>query len=304
VQAYLAHLATAKGYSEATLAAYAKDLAQFHAFLATRQAGLDDPAAVTKAHIRGFLAELHRRSTAKSSVGRKLSALRGFFKHLARRRKIATNPVDGVANPKSAKRHPRVINVDQALSLMGAGVGRDPEGLRDMALAELLYGSGLRISEALGLDVIDVDPESRTLRVLGKGSKERVVPLTEPAMERLRDYIAQRHAFEPDPGEGALFLGVRGGRLQRRQANRIVARLSALAGIPQDISPHTLRHAFATHLLESGADIRNVQELLGHANLTTTTRYTHLTVSRLAHAYDKAHPRAKDAEQKKNDGKK
>jgi len=292
MELFLAHLAVEKGYSQATIDAYRRDLEQFSTWLASRGLGLDAPGDLTRDHVRGFMAELHRGRFSKSSVARKLSSLRAFFRYLARRGDITGNPAAGVANPKQDKRHPKTLNVDQALALMQAGVDQDHKGLRDMALAELLYGSGLRISEALGLDVFDVDVPARSVRVMGKGSKERFAPLSDAAAQRLEAYLKVRSQFQPQPREQALFLGARGGRLNRRAASRIIEKLSALAGLPQGVSPHTLRHSFATHLLEAGADLRSVQKLLGHERLTTTQRYTHLTMSRIMQAYDQAHPKA------------
>lgn len=298
---FLAHLAVEKGYSQSTIDAYRRDLEQFDAWLAARDLGLAEPGALTRDHVRGFMAELHRGRFSKSSVARKLSSLRAFFRFLAKRGKISNNPAAGVANPKQDKRHPKALNVDQALAMMQAGVEAGRNGLRDLALAELLYGSGLRISEALDLDVFDVDAPGRAVRVMGKGSKERLVPLSDAAAERIGTYLKVRSDFHPQPREQALFLGARGGRLNRRAASRIVEKLSALAGLPEGVSPHTLRHSFATHLLEAGADLRSVQKLLGHERLTTTQRYTHLTMSKIMQAYDKAHP---GAQRGKKSGKK
>lgn len=291
-EGWVARLAVEKGYSPATLGAYAGDLAQFEEFLQTRGKTLDDPGAVGRSEVRGFLAELHRRGVGKASAGRKLSALRGLFKHLLRTGRAREDPVAGVANPRADKRHPDALNVDQALALMESGRPEDPEGLRDMALAELLYGSGLRVSEAMDLDVDDVDLAGGWVRVMGKGSKERTVPLTEAGKRRIREYLSCRDAFEPLPDEGALFVGNRGGRLNRRVAARILEQMARQAGLPPGVHPHVLRHTFATHLLEAGADLRSVQELLGHSRLTTTQRYTHLDLTRIMQIYDTAHPLA------------
>ena len=291
VKGFLAHLSVEKGYSEATIRSYGTDLDQFGEFLKRVKRNLESPGRINRDHVRGFLAELHRRELSKTSMGRKLSSLRAYFKYLRRHKVITKDPMAGIRNPKQDKRHPQVLNVDQAVSMMEAAVEPDPEGLRDIALAEVLYGSGLRISEALGLDLNDVD--SDVIRVTGKGSKERIVPLSDAAVARIRRYMEQRHAFLKDYSEQALFLSVREGkRLNRRQANRIVAKLARLAGLPKDVHPHMLRHSFATHMLEAGADLRSVQELLGHERLTTTQRYTHLDMQRLMQVYDQAHPRA------------
>lgn len=295
--AFMAHLAVQKGYSPATIAAYTKDLLQFEAYLAARKCGLATPEAVTREHVRGFLAELHRRRTSKTSMGRKLSTLRGLFRYLRQKKRVTGDPMAGIANPKPEKRYPKALNVDQAVALVTPHPGsRTAEGTReacrDLALAELLYGSGLRVSEAVGLDLDDVDLSQGIVRVYGKGSKERIDPLSDASRDRLREYYRRRSEFSPEPAEKALFLGSRGGRLNRRQAARIIDELAKEAGLPQHAHPHMLRHSFATHLLESGADLRSVQELLGHARLTTTQRYTHLDLSRLMQVYDKAHPRS------------
>ena len=301
VQIFLARQAVERGLSEHTVAAYGRDLAQLQAYLVQHGHGLDAPEQVTKTHLRGFVAELHRSGTAKSSVARKLSAVRAFFNHLRKTGVVDANPAEGLKNPKQDKRQPKTLNVDSALALMAAGVDPDPEGLRDLALAELLYGSGLRVSEALGLNLADMDLTQGLVRVMGKGGKERLAPLTGPSADRLRAWLDQRQAFNPKPSQQAVFVGARGGRLNRRQAGRIVDKLATLAGLPQHVHPHLLRHSFATHLLQDGADLRSVQELLGHARLSTTQRYTHLALSALTKVYDQAHPRAKKGKGQKGE---
>jgi len=300
VRGFLAYLEVEKGYSAATIRSYGTDLEQFELFLKRAKRSLEKPGRVTRDHVRGFLADLHRQQLSKSTVGRKLSSLRAYFKYLMRHKVVAKNPMAGIRNPKQEKRHPQLLNVDQAVSMMEAAIEPDPEGLRDLALAEVLYGSGLRISEAIGLDLNDVD--SDVIRVVGKGNKERIVPLSDAAVKRIRRYMEQRHGLlKDDYSEQALFLSVRGAkRLNRRQANRIVAKLARLAGLPKDVHPHMLRHSFATHMLEAGADLRSVQELLGHENLTTTQRYTHLDMQHIMQVYDQAHPRSAE----KDDGEK
>lgn len=292
VALFLLYLDAQRGYSPATVAAYGTDLEGVHLFLEGRGKGLHDPAAVTKNDVTAYLADLHRRRLAKSSVCRKLSALRAFYRFLRQRRLVSEDPCASLSNPKLSKVHPRVLNVDQAVHLVETDVTPDPEGLRDLALLELLYGSGLRISEALGLDFGQVDLDQRLVRVLGKGGKERIVPLTGVAAERLERYLEQRGAFDPDPREQAIFLGRRGGRLARRQADRIVKARAADSGVAASVSPHTLRHSFATHMLQAGADLRSVQELLGHSRISTTQRYTHLDLEQIMRVYDASHPLA------------
>ncbi|NCC24610.1 MAG: tyrosine recombinase XerC [Deltaproteobacteria bacterium] len=290
---FLSHLEVQKGCSPRTVEAYDRDLAQFEAYCLERGKSWQGPGEISGAMMLGYAGELHRRGMAKSSVARKLSALRSFFRFCRKMRLFeGPDPMADLPNPKQAKPQPKVLNADQAMALMEAGLPPDPKGLRDLALAELLYGSGLRISEALGLDLTDLDLGQNAVRVTGKGNKDRVVPLTDASSKRIERYLEQREAFGPEATSMALFVGVRGGRLQRREANRIMARLSALIGLPQGVSPHMLRHSFATHLLQSGADMRSVQELLGHSRLSTTQRYTHLTLDGMVRTYDRAHPRA------------
>ena len=289
---FLAHLETERGYSPATVRAYATDLADFEDHLERSGKSLAAFGAVEPDHARSWLADLHRRGLKKSSVARKISSLRALFKYLEQNGLLTRNPLAGIKNPKQEKRQPRALNVDQAVSLMEAAVAPDPEGLRDLALAELLYGSGLRISEALGLDVEDTNPADGYVRVMGKGSKERLAPLSDAAMDRLARWLEQRNGLDPAPGERALFVGSRGGRrLDRRQAVRILVRLAKAAGLAPGVHPHMLRHSFATHLLQAGANLRDVQELLGHERVTTTQRYTHLDLDHIMRVYDKAHPR-------------
>lgn len=307
VEMFMAHLELEKGYSLATVDGYGLDVMQFEALLASRGLSLADPAAVTKRHVQAFLADLHRQGVGKTSMGRKLSALRSFFRFCARMRMVVSLPTEGVGNPKTGARHPKHLNVDQTFALLDSadkaadagGCGPSANsgleralGARDRALAELLYGSGLRISEALALDAARVGDQPEVVRVLGKGGKERLAPLTDIAQEALAGWLKMR-ADLAAPGERALFVGVRGARLNRREAQRIIESLCRLAGLPQAISPHGLRHSFATHLLEAGADLRSVQELMGHSKLSTTQRYTHLNLAHLMEVYDRAHPKGK-----------
>ena len=295
VRAFLSWLEVQKGMAAATVAAYDRDLAQFEAWLAQDGLSLDKPAAITRKQVQRFVASLHRESLAHSSMARKLSALRAFFRHALRLRAVEADPTAGVRNPKQSVRHPAALNVDQMFSLLDTAAEHTntrPEVIRrrDLALAELLYGAGLRISEALGLNAHDVDPRSGVVRVLGKGNKTRLAPLSDTARLALGDWLAVRQELAVG-AESALFVGTRGQRLNRRQAARILDELAANAGLPH-VAPHSLRHSFATHLLEGGADLRGVQELLGHARLSTTQRYTHVTLDRLMRVYDRAHPRS------------
>ncbi len=292
---FLAFLEVEKGYSPATVRAYATDLAQFELFLGGRGRSLERFDGVTRAEATAFLAELHRQRQKKSSMARKLSSLRSFFHYLIKNRLLMADPLAGLKNPRQDQRQPRALNVDQAVAVMETDAGPGAEGARNLALAELLYGSGLRVSEALSLTVDDVRADRGFVRVRGKGGKERLAPLSAAAVERLRDYLDWRDQFIADggdEGEQALFLGVRGGPLQRREAARIIEKLAGRAGVAQRVHPHMLRHSFASHMLQAGADLRSVQEMLGHARLSTTERYTHLDLKRVMEVYDKAHPRS------------
>ncbi|WP_045210840.1 tyrosine recombinase XerC [Desulfonatronovibrio magnus] len=292
IQAFLAHLDIEKGYSTATVSAYGSDLSQFEQFLKEKGKTCDKPHEVVRKDIHGFLTSLHKSKQSKSSMARKLSSLRSFFVFLLKYKKISDNPCQGISNPKQDRPQPSFLNVDQAINLMDAEGDPSPRWLRDIALAEMLYGSGLRVSEAVGLNMDDVDQSRGMVRVLGKGRKERLTPMTEAAVERVRQYIRQRSAFNPDPREQALFLGLRGKRLNRREAARIIDKLAGEAALPERISPHGLRHSYATHMLQSGADLRSVQELLGHSRISTTQRYTHLNLDEVTSVYDKAHPKS------------
>jgi len=287
---FLAFLEVEKGYSPATVRAYAADLEQFEAFLSRRGKTLEAFESIAREDATGYLAELHRQRQKKSSMARKLSTLRSFFRYLIRHRLLGQSPLTGLRNPKQESRQPRALNVDQATALMDAPVRTGPAGIRDLALVELLYGSGLRVSEALSLTVDDVRADRGFVRVRGKGGKDRLAPLSEASRHRLSEYLDERDALHPVETEQALFLGARGGPLSRREALRIVSRLAVEAGVSQSVHPHTLRHSFASHLLQAGADLRSVQEMLGHARLSTTERYTHLDLRRIMEVYDKAHP--------------
>jgi integrase/recombinase XerC len=293
VASFLDFLSAQKGHSSSSISAYRVDLAQFHAhLLRDNELGLHQPGGIHRRDLYGFVRDLHRKNLSRRSIARKLASLRSFFRYCLRTGIIEENPADGVTNPRQSHEHPRFLNPEQADSLLEAAEDQSPRSRRDLALAELLYGSGLRISEALALDLGDLEPNRGVLLVRGKGRKQRIAPLTGKSLQRLKAYLDVRQAFGPAPDETALFLGQRGKRLQRRQANRIISRLSRSCGIQESISPHTLRHSFATHLLEGGADLRSLQELLGHSRLSSTQRYTHLSLARLTHLYDESHPRS------------
>ncbi|MBQ3060591.1 MAG: tyrosine recombinase XerC [Desulfovibrio sp.] len=298
ISAFLTWLDIQKGLSRATLEAYGRDLRQLAEFLADQDVNLEKPETVQRRHIQAFLAYLYREGGAKSSMARKLAAVRSFFRYLLRMGYVRENVAAQVRNPRQDKRHPSILNVDEVYALLDEpGKAAVPDArrhrlrCRDIALVELLYGSGLRISEALRLNIDDVQLASGVLRVMGKGSRERLAPLSDTSRGALGRWLEERpHLIAP--GELALFVGARGARLNRREAGRIVKELCCVAGLNVNISPHSLRHSFATHMLSAGADLRSLQELLGHKRLTTTQRYTQLSMDHLVRVYDQAHPRA------------
>lgn len=299
---FLSWLSVERGAPETTRKAYAADLDQLARALAARGADVGKPAAVTHRHIQAWVGELYRAGLAKSSMARKLAAARSFFRYLQRQRLVNANVAAQVHNPRQERRQPRILNVEEASALLSAPTGErqgspTPQEatlrLRDLALAELLYGSGLRISEALGLDVDDLQLGSGMARVMGKGGRERMAPLSDASREALAAWLEER-PYLAAADSSALFVGARGGRLDRREAARRIARLCREAGLDITVSPHALRHSFATHLLDAGADLRSVQELLGHRRLATTQRYTQVSLERLMRVYDAAHPRARE----------
>jgi integrase/recombinase XerC len=282
--AFLRYLEVEKHASPHTLKSYRTDLEDFQRFVAG--SGLSGLSAVDVRAVRAFLASLHTRGLDPASVARKLAALRSWLRFLVRRGVLVRNPAQQIRAPRLPRKLVSFLPIDETAALMAAPRERDPA--RDVAILELLYASGLRLSELVGLDVRDVDLAETTVRVLGKGNKERIVPFGTAAGRALRDHLAERGGTG-----GALFLNRRHGRLSVRSVYTIVRRRAQAAGIIRRVSPHTLRHTFATHLLDAGADLRMIQELLGHSRLSTTQRYTHVGSDQLMKIYDAAHPRAR-----------
>ncbi len=295
IAAFLRWLEVEKGYSQHTVNGYGRDLSDFSASL-DREKCIQDLEATD---IRRFVVSLHGHNSS-ATVGRKLSALRSFFKFLLREKYIADDPIAGIAGPKVGKYLPVFLTVDEVFSLLEAPGRKDRFMLRDLAILEVLYSAGLRVAELVSRDIMDLDFETEMLRVRGKGNKERLVPVGRPAIEAVLAWLPLREQLIADRArrgrnveKKALFLNGRGSRLTSRSVERLVKAYGERAGIPQIVTPHALRHSFATHLLEMGADLRSVQELLGHSSLSTTQRYTHLTLDHLTEVYDKAHPNAK-----------
>jgi integrase/recombinase XerC len=272
-----------------TLKAYLGDLDQFCEYLQTRRIPLEqvDPLAV-----RGFLASIHAKTKATTRA-RKLASIRALFAFLYKRGLVAQNPGRLVMSPKKPQSLPKVVPVDDVLALLEAPSSSDAPGLRDRAVLEVLYGGGLRVSELCGLSLGDWDRQENVVRVLGKGRKERIVPLGRKARAALEAWLARRGELASQAGERALFLNQRGGRLGARSVARLIDKHTLACALDRHIHPHALRHSFATHLLDGGADLRVIQELLGHASLSTTQGYTAVSWDRLQAVYDKAHPRAR-----------
>ena len=285
IAAFLEYLAAERRASAHTLRAYRADLAELAAFL--RRGGDPDPARIDARALRAFLAGLHQRGLGKASIARKLAAVRSCLKFLARRGVIESSPARHLRGPRLPSRLPSFLPQDESKDLLDRPAIPTAAGRRDHAILELLYASGLRVSECSGLDLDDLDRGQGAVRVLGKGGKERVVPIGEAALAALDAYLADRGI-----ARGPLFVNPRGGRLTSRGMHRIVKREARAAGIASRVTPHTLRHTFATHMLGEGADLRLIQELLGHARLSTTQRYTHVSPEHLMKTYDAAHPRA------------
>jgi integrase/recombinase XerC len=285
---FLKYLEIERGVSAHTLRAYEKDLNDFAAYCSTM------PEQVETLDIRGFLSGQMMSGKAKTTVARRLATLRSFFKYLYQEGDVRMNQAKLVPSPKAPKHLPSFLDVDDAFGLMKApeGIGLLP--VRDRAILELLYSSGLRVSEIEGLNTDDLNIRDGLVKVRGKGMKERIVPVGGKAIEALKSYLIERVLYKKKKGvvsgDTALFLNKSGERLTSRQIRRIVVKYARLTGIDGQIGPHTLRHTFATHLLIGGADLRVIQELLGHASLSTTQKYTHLDIGHLIDVYDKAHP--------------
>ena len=298
IQQYADHLRNERNVSPHTLRNYVSDLRQFRRFLMERKLAGDaerhiDVRRIDVHAMRAYLASLAR-DRKKSSMARKLAALKGFFRHLLANHKADKNPLLLIHSPKQEKPLPAFLSVDDVFQLLGAVKIKTPLDVRDRAMLEVFYSTGIRVSELVGLKWSDIDFQLEIVHVLGKGSKERIVPIGEIALQTLRDYASeQRKQWQVAcKGENPVFLNNRGRRITARSAARIVEKHLKQAGLPVKMGPHGLRHSFATHLLNSGADLRSIQELLGHASLSTTQRYTHLNLDQLTAVYDKAHPRA------------
>ena len=302
IETFIEALKSQKGYSQHTVRNYRIDLGQFHDFLKEKAGPRGEKEAepliesVDFPTIREYFGTLFARYK-RSTIARKLSAVRSFFAFLEKKGMVGVNPSADVSAPKREKYIPAHLPVDEMFRLLDRPDVTRPLGKRDRAILEVLYSCGIRVSELTGLDVAHVDFAQRLVKVLGKGNKERIVPVGREALKTLEDYLEEtstlRKRIYGDKQASPLFLNARGGRLTSRSVGKLVKRYGREGTLMLDISPHALRHTFATHLLDGGADLRAVQELLGHVSLSTTQKYTHVSLDKLMEIYDKAHPRSK-----------
>lgn len=295
------HIDVERNLSSHTKRNYLNDLRQFQTFIeennvSVKEGGEDSHIHVDSMILRSYLAYLYRRNIKKVTISRKIATLRAFFKFLLREGRIKNNPAELIQTPKIDKYLPSFLSVDEAFSLVETAFKPDAFGIRDRAIIELFYSSGIRVGELTGLNMDDIDWPSGLLKIRGKGKKERIVPVGEPALKAVKRYTEKRDALLKKGNherENALFLNRFGKRLSTRSVGRILDKYVLLSGINKKISPHGLRHTFATHLMDSGADMRVIQELLGHESLSTTQKYTSMSIGKLLEVYDKAHPKAK-----------
>jgi integrase/recombinase XerC len=299
IAGFLTALEHERNFSVHTIRCYATDLARYAAFLmgpdtppdaAASEVLTDKLRLATPIDLRAYLAELRRAEYSRATVARKIATLRSFYKFLARRGDVERNPVKVIRTPRQEKRLPRFLSPGDVERLLNTPKGADMLSLRDASMLEILYSTGMRVSELVGLDLEDIDPVGEVVRVRGKGRRERLAPLGSYALNSLNRYLESRAAEGLDTP--AVFVNRHGDRLNVRSVRRKLAKYLAMAGLDPHVSPHTLRHSFATHMLERGADLRAVQELLGHRSLSTTQIYTHVTAGRLKQIYEAAHPRA------------
>lgn len=288
IDEYLRHLEVERGVSKHTLRAYRKDLELFSSYCT------GTPESVDRVDIRGFIAELTEHGKARATVARRLACIRAFFEYLCAEGSLKMNPAKLVPSPKLPKKLPDFLSVDEAFALVESPKGIGFLTVRDRAILEFLYSSGLRVSEMAELDTDAVNLRESLVKVRGKGKKERIVPIGGKASDAIKAYLVERSLFRRKKGgmpvTSALFINRNGGRLTDRQIRRIVGKYGLITGIDGKLAPHAIRHTFATHLLIGGADLRSIQEMLGHASLSTTQKYTHVDIGHLVDVYDKAHP--------------
>jgi integrase/recombinase XerD len=290
VSEFINYLSVERGLAPNTLESYERDLRQFTQFLNDKSISLSD---VAQTNIVAYLIHLKRKGRASSTVSRNLASIRSFYGFMWQEKYVEDNPASNLDSPKQEKHLPRVLNMVEVERLLEMPDLSTPAGQRDKAMLEVLYATGLRVSELIGLDIGDIDLEFGYVRCIGKGSKERIVPLGTKAIEAVNQYVVHgRVKLQSGVGGRRLFVNQRGRGLTRQGFWKIMKKYARMAGIKGEVTPHTLRHSFATHLLENGADLRSVQEMLGHSDISTTQIYTHVTRKRLKEVFASAHPRA------------
>lgn len=294
IQAFLRYLRIERNASELTLKSYSEDLDSLLEFFTEQLGEVPEPDQVTVGTLRTYVSYLHECQYAKRTIARRLACLRSFFRYCCREGIVANNPAKALRTPRVGRKLPHFLSSEQLATLLEAPPANEPLGLRDRAMLETMYSAGLRVAELVGLDVEDWDRDGDVLRVMGKGRKERVAPLGSYAAQAMSRWLEVR---EPDPDAsdedaGAMFLNRFGRRMTTRSVGRMLEKHLKMTGLDRLTTPHTLRHSFATHLLDGGADLRSVQELLGHKSLTTTQIYTHVSTRRLRETYEQAHPHA------------
>jgi integrase/recombinase XerC len=291
---FLRYLKIERNASDLTIKSYREDLMILHEYFVDTEGSAPAPGQITPLSLRRYVAALHEAGYAKSSVARRLASLRSFFRFAQREGLADSNPAKPLRNPRRERKLPHFLSSKELGKLLNSPPRSEPSGLRDRAILETLYSAGLRVSELVGINLDDLDLEDGLVRVRGKGKRERLAPLGSYAVRAIKAWMKQRVADKSESGkQGALFLNKFGKRLTTRSIGRMLEKYLKLTGLDLRTSPHTLRHSFATHLLNSGADIRSVQELLGHKSLVTTQIYTHVSTANLKAAYEKAHPRAR-----------
>jgi len=295
VTVFLKFLHQEKGASEHTIKNYSRDLADLCSYL--EESGIDNVNDVDFFALRGFVAMLFDKGLAKSTIERKIACLKSFFGHMQKKNHTDDNPARMLKFPKKEQKAFKVFNIDSIIALLDAPDKSEAAGMRDALLLELMYGTGVRVSELVGLNVSDIDFGGCRILVRGKGKKERIVPIADMHISMLNDYLDMKQdictGYLPD--NEVLFINKFGSRLTDRSVRRIVEKYLKIAGLPVDFSPHSFRHSYATHLLEGGADLRTIQQLLGHESLTTTQKYTHMNLTELLRVYDATHPMAKQS---------
>ena len=301
VDGFLRSLRIERNASPLTLKSYAEDFNSFFDYLQDRVGRIPEPADTDISMLRGYVAYLHECQYAKTTIARRLASLRSFFRYCAREKLVNSNPAKALRTPRTGRKLPSFLTAQQTVTLVEAPPSDEPSGLRDRAMLETMYSAGLRVAELVGLNVSDWDQDANVLRVRGKGRKERIAPVGRHASAALHEWLAVREvAADARPEErDAVFLNRFGNRLTTRSVGRMLEKYVKANGLDSKISPHSMRHTFATHMLDGGADLRSVQELLGHKSLTTTQIYTHVSTQRMRETYDKSHPHAQPTRDRK-----